>query len=49
MCRARYRVDVLPCFAGILVKVHLDLNVKVDKDWRKNENKLKEYGYLKKG
>lgn len=28
-------------------KVHLDLNVKVEKNWRRNEKKLKEYGYLK--
>lgn len=28
-------------------KVHLDLNVKVDKNWRKDEKKLKAYGYLK--
>jgi len=28
-------------------KVHLNLNVKVDKNWRKDENKLKAYGYLK--
>lgn len=27
-------------------KVHLELFVKVDKDWRKNELKLKKYGYL---
>ena len=27
-------------------KVHLDLIVKVDKDWRKNEAKLKAFGYL---
>jgi len=29
-------------------KVYLDLSVKVDKDWRKDEAKLKAYGYLKK-
>jgi GTP-binding protein Era len=28
-------------------KVHLDLFVKVDRDWRKNEAKLKAYGYLR--
>uniref|UniRef100_A0A7S3V7L9 KH type-2 domain-containing protein n=2 Tax=Chaetoceros debilis TaxID=122233 RepID=A0A7S3V7L9_9STRA len=28
-------------------KVHLDLNVKVEKNWRRDEKKLKEYGYLK--
>jgi len=28
-------------------KVHLQLNVKVDKNWRRDEKKLKEYGYLK--
>jgi len=28
-------------------KVHLNLNVKVDKNWRKDEDKLKAYGYLK--
>ena len=28
-------------------KVHLDLQVKVDKGWRGNEKKLKEYGYMK--
>ena len=28
--------------------VFLDLNVKVDKDWRKKETKLQEFGYLKK-
>lgn len=28
-------------------KVHLSLHVKVDKDWRKDEDKLKAYGYLK--
>lgn len=27
-------------------KVHLELFVKVDKDWRKREDKLKKYGYL---
>ena len=27
-------------------KVHLELFVKVDKDWRKNEAKLKAFGYL---
>lgn len=26
-------------------KVFLDLHVKVDKDWRNNENRLKQYGY----
>lgn len=29
-------------------KVHLTLNVSVDKNWRKDENKLKAYGYMKK-
>ena len=29
-------------------KVHLDLFVKVDKEWRRDEKKLKEYGYLSK-
>ena len=29
-------------------KVFLNLDVKVDKNWRKDEKKLKEYGYLKK-
>ena len=28
-------------------KVHLDLNVRVEKNWRKDEAKLKAYGYLK--
>lgn len=28
-------------------KVHLDLSVKVDKNWRRDETKLKAYGYLK--
>ena len=28
-------------------KVHLDLRVRVEKDWRKDEKKLKEFGYLK--
>eukprot|EP00592_Proboscia_alata_P028316 CAMPEP_0194448612 /NCGR_PEP_ID=MMETSP0176-20130528/129675_1 /TAXON_ID=216777 /ORGANISM="Proboscia alata, Strain PI-D3" /LENGTH=487 /DNA_ID=CAMNT_0039275623 /DNA_START=54 /DNA_END=1518 /DNA_ORIENTATION=- len=28
-------------------RVHLDLSVKVEKDWRRNTDKLKEYGYLK--
>jgi len=28
-------------------QVMLELNVKVEKDWRKNEKRLKEYGYLK--
>lgn len=28
-------------------KVHLSLNVKVDKNWRRDEDKLKAYGYLK--
>ena len=27
-------------------KIHLELFVKVDKDWRKKEDKLKKYGYL---
>mmetsp|Transcript_59142 Transcript_59142/g.87838 ORF Transcript_59142/g.87838 Transcript_59142/m.87838 type:complete len:155 (+) Transcript_59142:235-699(+) len=27
-------------------KVHLDLSVKVDKDWRKDKSKLKAYGYI---
>jgi GTP-binding protein Era len=26
--------------------VHLDLNVRVDKNWRRDEKKLKEFGYL---
>ena len=26
-------------------KVHLELFVKVDKDWRDKEDKLKKYGY----
>ncbi|MCQ2323050.1 MAG: KH domain-containing protein, partial [Bacteroidales bacterium] len=26
-------------------KVFLDLNVKVDKDWRDNENELRHFGY----
>lgn len=29
-------------------KIFLDLHVKVDKNWRKEESKLKKYGYLKK-
>lgn len=29
-------------------KVHLDLRVKVDKDWRSKEDKLKKFGYIKK-
>ena len=29
-------------------KVHLDLFVKVDREWRRDEKKLKEYGYLSK-
>jgi GTP-binding protein Era len=28
-------------------KVYLELNVKVDKNWRRDEKKLKQYGYLK--
>ena len=28
-------------------KVHLELSVKVDKDWRSKEERLKKYGYLK--
>ena len=28
-------------------KVHLDLSVKVDKDWRSKDERLKEYGYKK--
>ena len=28
-------------------KVHLGLNVKVEKNWRRDEKKLKAYGYLK--
>lgn len=28
-------------------KVHLDLRVKVDKDWRSKEDKLKKFGYIK--
>jgi len=28
-------------------KVYLNLNVKVDKDWRKDSDKLKRFGYLK--
>lgn len=28
-------------------KVHLSLNVKVDKNWRKNDDRLRAYGYLK--
>jgi GTPase Era involved in 16S rRNA processing len=27
-------------------QVFLDLNVKVNKDWRKKEDKLKEFGYM---
>ena len=29
-------------------RIHLDLSVKVDKDWRKNEQKLARYGYIRK-
>jgi GTP-binding protein Era len=29
------------------LQVYLELNVKVDKDWRKNESRLKQLGYLK--
>lgn len=29
------------------MQVHLQLNVKVEKDWRKNEQLLKQFGYLK--
>lgn len=32
--------DFLQC------SVHLDLNVRVEKDWRRDEKKLKEFGYL---
>jgi hypothetical protein len=28
-------------------QVFLQLNVKVDKDWRRRDDRLKEYGYLK--
>ena len=28
-------------------KINLDLNVKVEKDWRNNPTKLREFGYLK--
>jgi GTP-binding protein Era len=28
-------------------QVHLDLNVKVEKDWRKNQDILKSYGYIR--
>jgi GTPase len=28
-------------------QVYLQLNVKVEKDWRRREDRLKEYGYLK--
>jgi GTP-binding protein Era len=31
----------------LMEKVFLDLDVKVDKNWRKDEKKLKAYGYLK--
>jgi GTPase len=27
-------------------KVYLELNVKVDKDWRRNEERLKTFGYM---
>jgi GTP-binding protein Era len=27
-------------------KVHLALHVKVEKDWRKNENLLRRFGYI---
>ena len=30
------------------VKIMLDLSVKVDKDWRKSEEKLMKYGYIAK-
>lgn len=30
------------------LQVYLELTVKVDKDWRKNESRLKQLGYLKK-
>lgn len=29
------------------MQVYVELNVKVDKDWRKNESRLKQLGYLK--
>ena len=29
------------------MQVYLELNVQVDKDWRKNESRLKQLGYLK--
>ena len=29
-------------------RIHLDLSVKVDKDWRKDDKKLKRYGYINK-
>jgi len=29
------------------MQVYLELNVKVEKDWRKNEKKLKQFGYMK--
>jgi GTPase Era involved in 16S rRNA processing len=28
------------------VKVYINLNVRVDKDWRKSEERLRDYGYL---
>ena len=31
--------------AFVLKKVHLELYVKVDKDWRNKVGKLKKYGY----
>ena len=31
--------------AFVLKKVHLELYVKVDKDWRNKDGKLKKYGY----
>ena len=31
--------------AFVLKKVHLGLYVKVDKDWRNKDGKLKKYGY----
>ena len=36
------RIDIE---AFILKKVHLELYVKVDKDWRNKDGKLKKYGY----
>lgn len=36
-------VDTSWCIA----QVHLELNVKVEKDWRRDEEKLKKFGYLK--